>query len=51
MFTREDFKISNTEDLGEFLVILPFVMVIAPFLFLAYQIGLVLDLMGLLDES
>lgn len=51
MFSKEDFQLSNTEGLGEFLVILPFVMVIAPFLALAYHIGLALDLLGLLDDS
>lgn len=50
MFSREDFKISNTENLAEFLLVLPFVMLVAPFLILAYHIGLFLDLLGLLDD-
>lgn len=50
MFSKEDFSIKNTEHLGEFLVILPFVMLIAPFLMLAYKIGLILDLTEQLDK-
>ena len=50
MFSKKDFQLSETENLAEFCLIIPFVMLIAPFLFLAYQIGLVQAMLGFLDK-
>lgn len=51
MFSKDDFSFKNTENLGEFLVIIPFVLLIMPFLMLAYHVGLFLDLTEKLDDS
>ncbi|MCY4444819.1 MAG: hypothetical protein OXC44_08480 [Proteobacteria bacterium] len=50
MFSKEDFSLKNTDDIGAFIFILPFVLLIAPFLVLAYHIGLILDITDTLDK-
>ena len=50
MFSKEDFCLKNTESPLEFVIIIAFVMVIAPFLGVAYTIGFVLDMLDLLDD-
>jgi len=51
MFTKEDFVIEDTGDLLAFLVVLPFIGLIAPFLLAAYKIGFVQDLAGWMDNQ
>lgn len=51
MFQKDDFDFKNTEDLGHFIFILPFILVIMPFLMLAYHVGLFLDLTEKLDDT
>lgn len=50
MFSKEDFQIESMEDLIEFLPVVPFLGLCAPFLLLGYSIGLVMDIMGLYDQ-
>jgi hypothetical protein len=49
MFSAEDFKIESMADLASFLVVLPFVGLVAPFLIAAYTLGFVQDITGWLD--
>ena len=49
MFTKEDFVISDTQSLIEFLIIAPFVCFIGPFLAVAYITGKVAEMVGHLD--
>ena len=49
MFSKADFSLSHTKDLKHFIFIIPFVLLILPFVMLAYHIGLVLDLLEKLD--
>jgi hypothetical protein len=51
MFTKEDFVIEDTADLMGFLIILPFVGLIAPFLIAAYKIGFVQEVTGWMDNQ
>lgn len=50
MFSKADFNLKKSEDLGHFIFILPFVLLIMPFIILAYHIGLILDMIGKLDS-
>lgn len=50
MFSKEDFVIDNPKDLISFLIILPFVGLVAPFLIAAYKVGLLQDITGWLDS-
>lgn len=49
MFTKEDFKIDDTQAFIEFLIIAPFVVFISPFLLVSYTVGKVADMVGHLD--
>lgn len=49
MFTKKDFEIEDFSDLAAFLIILPFIGLIAPFLIAAYKVGFVQDVTGWLD--
>ncbi|NDE16048.1 hypothetical protein EBZ80_14070 [bacterium] len=51
MFTKEDFKIDNARDLVEFLPIVIFLGLVAPFLIAAYTLGFVMDVTGWLKTS
>ncbi|MCY4380534.1 MAG: hypothetical protein OXC40_03060 [Proteobacteria bacterium] len=51
MFTRQDFSLKNTEHVWQFIFIIPFVLLIMPFLMIAYHIGLFLDLTEKLDDT
>lgn len=50
MFTKEDFVVEDLGDLVGFLLILPFVGLVAPFLIAAYKIGFVQDMLGWMDS-
>ena len=49
MFTSEDFKIESMADFASFLVIVPFVGLVAPFLIAAYTLGFIQDITGWLE--
>ena len=49
IFSREDFKIDSIPDFLSFLLILPFVGLIFPFLGAAYTLGFIMDITGWLD--
>jgi hypothetical protein len=49
MFSAEDFKVDSPAELLSFLVVVPFVALVAPFLLAAYTIGFVQDVTGWLD--
>jgi len=49
MFTKEDFKIDSLGDFMSFILVAPFVGLIAPFLIAAYTWGFVADVTGWLD--
>ncbi len=51
MFTKEDFKVDNVRDLVEFLPIVLFIGLVAPFLIAAYTLGFVMDATGWLKTS
>jgi hypothetical protein len=51
MFTKEDFKIDNVRDLVEFLPIVIFLGLVAPFLIASYTLGFVMDVTGWLKTS
>ena len=49
MFTKDDFKIDSVPDLLAFLIIVPFIGLVAPFLVAVYTLGFVEDITGWLD--
>ena len=51
MFTKEDFKINSTAELIEFLPIVVFLGLVAPFLIVSYSVGFVMDKTGWLKTS
>lgn len=51
IFSKEDFKVDNVMDLVEFLPILIFVALVAPFVIVAYKVGFVMDITGWLKSS
>ncbi len=51
IFSKEDFKIESVEDLVEFLPILIFVALVAPFVVAAYKVGFVMDQLGWLKSE
>ncbi|MCB9228329.1 MAG: hypothetical protein H6618_01820 [Deltaproteobacteria bacterium] len=50
IFSREDFKIDSVPDFLSFLLILPFVAFVFPFLGAAYTLGFLMDITGWLDS-
>jgi hypothetical protein len=50
MFSKEDFVIEDMGDFLEFLLILPFVGLVAPFLIAAYTLGFVSEITGRLKS-
>ena len=50
MYSKEDFEIEDVGDLMGFLLILPFVGLVAPFIIAAYKIGLLQDAIGSMDN-
>lgn len=49
MFSKEDFRVDSVSDLAQFLLVMPFVGLVAPFLLGAYTLGFLQDLVGWLD--
>lgn len=49
IFSREDFRIDSFSEFLSFLLILPFVGLILPFIGAAYTLGFVMDVVGWLD--
>jgi hypothetical protein len=49
MFSKEDLEIGSVSELVSFLLILPFVGLVAPFLGAAYTLGFLADMVGWLD--
>ncbi len=49
MFSKEDFKIESVPDLLSFMIILPFVGLVFPFLAAVYTLGFFEDVVGWLD--
>jgi hypothetical protein len=50
MFTKEDFEVESFSDFASFMLVAPFVGLVAPFLIAAYSLGFVLELTGWLDS-
>jgi hypothetical protein len=51
MFSKDDFKVESVRDLIEFLPILIFLALVAPFLIAAYTLGFLMDITGWLKTS
>jgi hypothetical protein len=49
MFSKEDFKVDSLPELMSFLLVMPFVGLVLPFLLAAYTLGWALDMVGWLD--
>lgn len=49
MFSKEDFKIDSFPELLSFLLVLPFVGLVLPFLLAAYTLGWALDMVGWME--
>ena len=49
MFSREDFRVDSWSEFFAFLIVLPFVGLVFPFLAAAYTLGFFLDLFGWID--
>ena len=49
IFSREDFQIDSLPEFLSFLLVLPFVGLIFPFLGAAYTLGFIMDITGWLD--
>lgn len=49
LWNEEDFKVESTPELMSFLVVAPFVGLVAPFLIGAWTLGFVMDKCGWLD--
>jgi len=50
MFTKEDFKVNSAVEVLEFVPIVLFIGLIAPFLIAAYTVGFVLNVTGKLNS-
>lgn len=49
MFSKEDLKIESLSEFFSFMLIMPFVGLVLPFLASAYTLGFFADLIGWLD--
>lgn len=50
IFSRDDLQIESISELLEFLPILIFVALVAPFVIAAYKLGFLLDLLGIIED-
>ncbi|MDE3268966.1 MAG: hypothetical protein OYH77_01630 [Pseudomonadota bacterium] len=50
IFSRQDFQVNSLAELLEFLPIMVFVGLIAPFLLAAYTLGFVMDIFGCIED-
>lgn len=51
MFSRDDFEIESYGEFFSYLVVLPFVAFVFPFLGAAYTLGFVMEAVGWLDRQ
>ena len=51
MFSREDFQIESVQEFVEFLPIVVFLGLVAPFLIAAYTVGFLMDITGWIKSS
>lgn len=51
MFSKEDFVVEDWGDVIPFMLVLPFVGLVAPFLIAAYKVGFVQDMLGWIDNG
>lgn len=49
MFSREDFKVDSIGDFVSFLLVIPFLVLVGPFLAAVWTLGFVENLVGWLD--
>lgn len=49
MFSKDDFKIDSFADLMSFLLVIPFVGLVLPFLLAAYTLGWFMDMVGWME--
>ena len=49
MFSKDDFKVDSLSDLMSFLLVMPFVGLVLPFLLAAYTLGFLMDMVGWLE--
>lgn len=49
MFSKDDFKIGSLPEFFSFLLVMPFVGLVLPFLLAAYTMGWFLDMVGWLE--
>ncbi len=49
MFSKEDFRVDNWGEFLSFMISLPFVGLVLPFLLAAYTLGFFMDLVGWID--
>lgn len=49
MFSKDDFKVDSLPDLMSFLLVMPFVGLVLPFLLAAYTLGFLMDMVGWLE--
>lgn len=47
IFSRDDLRVESIDELLEFLPILIFVALVAPFVIVAYKLGFLLDVLGI----
>lgn len=50
IFSRQDLQVESLPELLEFLPILIFIALVAPFLLAGYTLGFVMDVLGLVEE-
>lgn len=50
IFSRDDLRVESFGELLEFLPILIFVALVAPFVIVAYKLGFLLDLLGMIED-
>lgn len=51
MFTKEDFELPEDNDFFEFLLIIPFILFIGPFVGAAYKLGFLQNVLGGMDNG
>ena len=46
MFSKDDLKIDSFSDFASFMLVMPFIGLVLPFLLAAYTLGWFMDMMG-----
>ena len=49
MFSKDDLKVGSLSDLMSFMLVMPFVGLVLPFLLAAYTLGWLMDMVGWMD--